>query len=200
MSPRNRSFKSRARSLSHGVAAMVAGGLGGAAAGLGAAGLGAAGFGIGVGRLRRRFGGLSPFRQRRVRAPGLLLVSHSISLVEDPYTYHWQSTGVKPRNTIAEHHIICYRRWVWRSAGVPESAASLPSRAPVGRSWTCGPVQAMRIVWRRVSRGCGIRRAAYRPAGFPERRASSAPTPRRRIPKLTSEVVFRAGTEALDVA
>ncbi len=75
----NRSLSSRVRSLSQGVAAMVAGGFGGAACGA-AAGFGGAGFGGLSGWFCRWFRGLAPGGRSRLGAPGLLLVSHLYSL------------------------------------------------------------------------------------------------------------------------
>src|SRR5271157_1006462 len=87
------SLISFARSLSHGVAAMVAGGFGGAAwaaaAGFGGAGLaaGAAGFTGGV--------AASPSGGGAAGGPSGFCSSAIHSPEKEHYIYHWRQTGVK---------------------------------------------------------------------------------------------------------
>src|SRR4029077_8434297 len=82
MSPPNRSLSSRARSLSHGVAAMVAGGFGGGAAGLGGAGLGASAAGF-----AGSFAASPPGGGAASEPPGFCSSAISVPY-EDSYTYH----------------------------------------------------------------------------------------------------------------
>src|ERR1035437_9954900 len=92
----NVSLRSRARSLSHGVAAIVAGGFGGGGAGFGGAGLGASAAGFtGCPAASLPGGGAAS------EPPGFCSSAISIPC-EDSYTYHLRGQGVKLRNRGAE--------------------------------------------------------------------------------------------------
>src|ERR1035437_10100060 len=125
----NVSLSSRARSLSHGVAAIVAGGFGGGGAGFGAAGFGgggvggggagfgAAGFGgAGLGASAAGFAGCPtaslPGGGAASEPPGFCSSAISIPC-EDSYTYHLRGQGVKLRNRGAEAGLWTH---VWRLA------------------------------------------------------------------------------------
>src|ERR1035437_7010979 len=87
----NVSLSSRARSLSHGVAAIVAGGFGGGGAGFGGAGLGASAAGFaGCPTASLPGGGAAS------EPPGFCSSAISIPC-EDSYTYHLRGQGVKLR-------------------------------------------------------------------------------------------------------
>src|ERR1039457_7176235 len=78
-------LSSRASSLSHGVASIVAGGFGGGGgAGLGGGGVGGGGLGGPGGGFFRFSSGPSPGGRSRLRTPGLLLVSHREILMKTP--------------------------------------------------------------------------------------------------------------------
>src|SRR6059036_4195068 len=82
MSAPNRSLSSRVRSLSHGIAAIVAGGFGGGAVGLGGAGLGASAAGF-----AGSFAASPPEGGAASEPPGFCSSAISVPY-EDSYTYH----------------------------------------------------------------------------------------------------------------
>src|SRR5450759_1910372 len=92
----NASLSSRARSLSHGVAAIVAGGFGGGAAGFGGAGFGVAGFGASAARFAGSPAASLPGGGAASEPPGFCSSAISIPC-EDSYTYHLRGQGVKLR-------------------------------------------------------------------------------------------------------
>src|SRR5450755_4198844 len=85
MSSANRSFSSLARSLSQGVAAIVAGGFGGG----GAAGFGGAGLGASAAGFTGSFAASPPGGGAASEPPGFCSSAISIPC-EDSYTYHLQ--------------------------------------------------------------------------------------------------------------
>src|SRR5450759_4307859 len=96
----NVSLSSRARSLSHGVAAIVAGGFGGGAAGFGAAGFGGAGLGASAAGFTGSPAASLPGGGAASEPPGFCSSAISIPC-EDSYTYHLRGQGVKLRNSRA---------------------------------------------------------------------------------------------------
>src|ERR1035437_5702586 len=95
------SLSSRARSLSHGVAAIVAVGLGGGGAAFGAAGFGGAGLGASAAGFAGCPAASSPGGGAAPEPPGFCSSAISIPC-EDSYTYHLRGQGVKLRNRGAE--------------------------------------------------------------------------------------------------
>src|ERR1035437_6301183 len=93
----NVSLSSRARSLSHGVAAIVAGGFGGGGAGFGAEGFGGAGLGASAAGFAGCPTASLPGGGAASEPPGFCSSAISIPC-EDSYTYHLRGQGVKLRN------------------------------------------------------------------------------------------------------